>query len=115
MKLTADCDYKKLKAPEWFEDDAYAILCNALVPIFDMINHSHKPNVIWSVDEEVWMNSSQLIGADEEIFIDYGASTSTQAKRVNIYGFTLGQKADEDELVEFSIKEVEMACQNVSY
>ena len=81
------------------------------------MNHSPKPNVHWWVDEEdqtVRIEASAVIRSNEEILTDYGASASSQKNRVNIYGFTFERNIDEEDFVEFSVKELEVACQHVS-
>ena len=47
--------------------------CIALVPVFDMLNHSNEPNAIWKITgKQLLVRSTKKIDTSEEIFISYG-------------------------------------------
>ena len=70
--------------PNWLD---YEEGCGALVPIFDMVNHSHDPNCDWNIDDGVEIYADEPIQKGSELFIQYGPQFNDRL--VQYYGFSL--------------------------
>merc|ERR1711990_739313 len=77
---------EEIKFPNWLEHEEG---CGSLVPIFDMINHSHDPNCDWNIDDGVLIYADEPIKAGSELFIQYGPQFNDRL--VQYYGFSLAR------------------------
>jgi hypothetical protein len=76
-----------------------------LVPIFDMINHDRNHNAeFFREDDFMVVRARQAIEADNEVFINYGTSTSPAWKCLFSYGFVpVSEAIYEDDAAEIIV------------
>jgi len=77
-----------------------------LVPIVDMINHDPEPNARFALqDGGIVVRSTQDIASDNQVLIDYGASTRPAWRCLFSYGFVpTGEDVYESDLAEVRLE-----------
>ena len=62
-----------------------------MAPVFDMLNHNHKPNIGWKPNAETHaleLYALSDIHSGEELTLNYGKSADGNKKSLKSYGFT---------------------------